>query len=378
MKFIESIEACALRIPFRCAFSHASASRKATETLWVVARACDGSVGHGEGCPRAYVTGETLGSARAFVAARANEWRSSIRDLESLSDWADAHRADIDRHPSAWAAVELALLDLIGKREGCTLESLLGLPDLAGSFRYSAVLGDSASGEFGAQLAAYRQAGFEDFKIKLIGDRTRDRAKVHAIRGAGLEEARVRADANNLWPDATRAAAYLSTLGFGFWAIEEPLRAGDYAGMRRLSNATGAKIVLDESICRVDQLGEIEADAATWIVNLRLSKMGGVLRSLAFACAARNRGLKLVIGAHVGETSVLTRAAIAVAQAVGDCVVAREGAFGTHLLQCDVVERPIMFGRGGLLDVAPLAAASAPGLGLPVTIGNCDCGPISP
>ena len=376
MTIVESIEAFALRIPFRRAFSHASASRSSTQTLWVVARGRDGSIGYGEGCPREYVTGESLAGSRAFVAARSAEWRSSIHDVASVRGWVEAHGPDIDRHPSAWAAVELALLDLIGKREGRTLESLLELPCLKGSFRYSAVLGDAAPADFAVQLAAYREAGFEDFKVKLIGDPVRDGAKVRAIRAAGIEPAFVRADANNLWGDASVARAYLRELRFPFPALEEPLRAGDFRGMRSLSRATGATIILDESMSRVGDLQKIERDVATWAVNVRVSKMGGLVRSLHFARTARDRGVRLVIGAHVGETSVLTRAALALGHGVADSVLAREGAFGTHLLVRDVVERPLVFGRGGVLDTAAVATGVAPGLGLPVMIACRDAAPV--
>jgi hypothetical protein len=44
----------------------------------------------------------------------------------------------------------------------------------------------------------------------------------------------------------------------------------------------------------------------------------------------------------------------------------QEGAFGTHLLSSDIVDHPVMFGRGGVLDAASLAIGSLPGLGLSV------------
>ena len=92
--------------------------------------------------------------------------------------------------------------------------------------------------------------------------------------------------------------------------------------------------------------------------------MGGLLRSLQFGIAALRSGVPIIVGAHVGETSVLTRAALTLAHGMGDRVIACEGAFGTHLLEYDVVEPSIMFGRGGVLDIAALQIGTAPGLGL--------------
>ena len=103
-------------------------------------------------------------------------------------------------------------------------------------------------------MAHYVKAGFSDFKIKLSGDRTRDLAKVNALAALGLAPQAVRADANNLWADAAAAIGDLKALGFPFSAVEEPLRAGDYAGMRQIASALDTKIILDESLLRQDQL----------------------------------------------------------------------------------------------------------------------------
>jgi hypothetical protein len=50
--------------------------------------------------------------------------------------------------------------------------------------------------------------------------------------------------------------------------------------------------------------------------------------------------------------------------AAGNLLVAQEGAFGTLLLASDVVERPIMFGAGGRLDVEALRLRAGSGFGL--------------
>jgi L-alanine-DL-glutamate epimerase-like enolase superfamily enzyme len=357
-----SISASPLKIPFRAAFTHASASRALTQSVWVTARDSKGHIGMGEGCPREYVTGETLEGALAFIAANERIWLDSIADFDSLTAWIAAHGAEIDANPSAWAAVELALLDLFGRASGCTVEALLGLPPLAGQFRYTAVIGDSAPPRFEAELARYVKDGFCDFKIKLSGETGRDKTKVAALRAAGIAPERVRADANNLWEDADLAMASLSDLDFRFMALEEPLHIGDYAGMQRIASAFHCAIILDESLLRIGQLSALAKSKANWIVNLRISKMGGLLRSLQFAEGMRRAGLRMIVGAHVGETSLLSRAALTVASAARDLLVAQEGAFGTHLLERDVAEPPIMFGAGGVLDSG--AISSTPGLGL--------------
>jgi L-alanine-DL-glutamate epimerase-like enolase superfamily enzyme len=359
---IASIVARSLEIPFKTAFAHASASRDTTHSLWVEARMRDGATGYGEGCPRDYVTGETLEGALAFVARFTDIWPKEIRDAETLATWTRTHRAEIDANPAAWCAVELALLDAFSHQAGKTIEALLGLPAIAGKFRYTAVIGDAAAKRFGAELSRYRQAGFRDFKIKLSGDLQRDVDKVALLDAAGITPDSVRADANNLWTDAGEAIRFLSSLDFRFKALEEPLRAGDHAGMNAIAAETGCSIILDESLLRADQLSSFADSPARWIVNLRISKMGGLIRSLELLELVRRSQLGVIIGAHVGETSLLTRAALAIANAGRDLLVAQEGAFGTHLLEHDVIDPPIMFGAGGTLDASQLPAGTGFGV----------------
>lgn len=363
---VASLESGALLIPFKLAFNHASASRAATQTLMVVARSKDGINGFGEGCPREYVTAETLATTTRFIAAHRADWLAGLYDVQGLADWGNRHRVEIDAHPAAWTAVELALLDLCGRVQGRPAEALLGLAPLTGSFRYTAVLGDMSLDQFEAQLARYLGMEFREFKIKLSGDRARDRSRVQALRRAGVAPDAVRADANNLWNDADTAIRDLAALDYPFFAVEEPVRAGDFSAMRRLALALDTNIILDESMLRVDQLHQLDGSDVHWIANVRVSKMGGLLRSLEFIEAARGRGLSIIVGAHVGETSLLTRAAMTVAMQASDLLLGQEGAFGTHLLSSDIVDRPVMFGRGGVLHAAASGIGSLPGLGLSV------------
>ena len=87
-----------------------------------------------------------------------------------------------------------------------------------------------------------------------------------------------------------------------------------------------------------------------WIPNIRISKVGGILRALKIAKIATDAGCKLIIGAQVGETSLLTRAALAVAQAYKKHIMAQEGAFGTLLIEKDIAQPELRFGAGGHLN----------------------------
>jgi L-alanine-DL-glutamate epimerase-like enolase superfamily enzyme len=354
-----------LEIPLRTSFKHASAERSKTASILVHAELEDGSLsGYGEGCPREYVTGESTASAIAFLDRHRTSIIRVIDSVPALKSWVTENREMIDENPAAWCAIELALLDLLGKVQHQPLEELLSLPPITGSFRYSAVLGDGPMPAFEKQFAQYLHAGFDDFKIKLSGNRDVDKGKLSCLNGSG-QAIRLRADANNLWQYADEAIEYLSVLEHSFWAIEEPLRARDLAGLASVGAQTGLKVILDESCVRSSDLDGISTSTDNWIPNLRVSKLGGLLRSLEILVHAQGHGV--IVGAHVGETSILTRAGLALAWAAKDKRIAMEGGFGTLLLETDICDPPVMFRRGGMLSEKELYFSRAPGNGLRVT-----------
>lgn len=362
---IERLDVYSFPVPFKAVFRHASASRSSAENLIVAARSDDGLTGYGEGCPRDYVTGETVEGGAAFIRRYAQAIADEVTEAAGLRAWADAHRSEIDEHPAAFCAIELAVLDLLGKAEGVPVEDVIGAPRLDGSYTYSAVLGDSPYLVYRVQFFRYRRKGFTDFKVKVSGDLGRDRRKLRVFGGGRSPHLGVRLDANNLWDDADACIAHLNALGGGVSAVEEPLTAGDLAGFERVREACGVRIILDESLLRTSQLDGL-GNPERWIVNVRVSKMGGIGRSLEVVERAASLGMGVIVGAQVGETSILTRAGLTVMQAARPVLVGSEGAFGTHLLREDLTAESLMFGDGGVLT---LADPGAPGLGLAVREG---------
>jgi L-alanine-DL-glutamate epimerase-like enolase superfamily enzyme len=361
---MKSVHIQSLDIPFKQAFVHASAARAKTETVLVTVTNRDGVEGIGEGCPRHYVTGETIESIQQFVEVHRGQWML-FTSVQNLKEWVAEQAAVIDQNPAAWCAVETAFLDLLGKEAGLPIEALLGLPPLNGRFQYSGVLGTDSLQSFKKQLQRYRLAGFTDFKVKVTGRLQEDIDKMTLLAASQDSTIRVRLDANNLWSDAESALSYLRQLPGRITAIEEPLKVGDYDGCRSLAREVRVPIVLDESFLKLDQFTSIQNDPpSTWIINIRVSKMGGVMRSLDIALRAKEFGISIIVGAQVGETSLLTRAALTVANSYRDILIAQEGAFGTLLLERDICEPSLMFGAAGRLDARAVGCGA--GLGLQV------------
>jgi len=360
---IRRLRATPLKIPFKRSFKHAAAERSVTQSVWVEVESDTGAKGFGEGCPRDYVTGESVASALDFIHTIKADVKC-LRGVDDLRTWVASQRERIDAHPSAWCAVELALLDMMARDAAQSVEEMLSMPAIQGPFCYSAVLGSEIPVVFQAQWKRYVQWGFRDFKVKLSGGPD-DFERMALLKAAGNVIGSLRFDANNLWREPAVAAQHLRKLDIPFFAVEEPLAPGRYEQLRQIGADTGAKVILDESFLRQEQLDNLRSDPSRWIINLRLSKMGGLLRSLAVAEAAQTAGVALIIGCQVGETSLLSRAALTVAQRhLGRGLLAQEGAFGTHLLASDIIAQPLMFGAGGQLDVSAYHFGGRTGFGL--------------
>lgn len=344
---ISSIEIQTLSIPFKTSFKHSSAERKVTQSILVIARS-DSNSGFGEGCPREYVTQESLESALHFFRENQSDFLN-LDNLKKIKTWVESNEGLIDKNPAAWCAVELALLDLLSKDQFKSIEEFLDLPELNKDFNYSAILGDSTLEVTKGQIEQFAKFGLNDFKLKITGNSGIDNQKLKLIRDK-IPDCTIRIDANNFWKSAKDSFDYFEQLAFPIVGIEEPLTPFDIKGMIELYNKFNVPIILDESFLNINHFEKIVSNTDAFILNLRVSKMGGIIRSLQIAKKASELNIPLIVGAQVGETSILTRSALTIVNAYRSTVLFQEGAFGTLLLTNDIVRKPLMFGQFGKLN----------------------------
>jgi L-alanine-DL-glutamate epimerase-like enolase superfamily enzyme/pimeloyl-ACP methyl ester carboxylesterase len=349
------IEAVPLQVTLKTTFRHAAATRDEGESIWVQARR-NGSKGYGEGCPRVYVAGDELESSVQWVKDNFSAGKVAFETLEDLKQWVEDNDAVIDKYPSAWCATEMALLDLFSREKGCTVETLLELDGYNLCGRYTAVLGDDKKWKYTTLADQYLIRGLTDFKIKLNGNLERDREKLHILEDLRIQhnvkDIRIRFDANNLWKDrCDEAIAYLTALGVRAFALEEPVGSRNVGDMSKISIALGLPVILDESLCTLDDLSLYGNAPGKFIANIKISRVGGLIRALRFIAELKKLGWPIIIGCHTGETSLLTRAALVASSAAGENLIAQEGAFGDYLVEREPVEPILKFGREGLLNL---------------------------
>ena len=279
-KQIESVTIYKLRIPFHQAFSHALHSREDSDAVVVKVKDSDGRTGFGESLPRSYVTGETtesmIGRIRAHIAPTilrepfAPGWET-LEYLQSvLPDWT-ANKdgaASIIAWNAAFCAVELALLDWSLRADGCALADLL--PPARHEIVYSGVISADAPEDAAALAKRMARLGIRQIKVK-VGTAD-DPARLEAVRKAVGDGVELRADANGAW-SAEEAVEQLRRLAkFKLAAIEQPVSAGDLAGMKQVRQQSGVPVMADESLITSDHAQQLIELGACDYFNIRLSK----------------------------------------------------------------------------------------------------------
>ncbi len=233
--------------------------------------------------------------------------------LEGLSVAAAYDRgAQTGLNPSALAALDVALWDLLAKKAGMPLYRLLGLskPVEPTSVTVGITPVDAIADRVRELLDS---TGGKSLKIKLgskEGIEADQASYAVAVDAAKRFGARVRVDANGGWTpkDARTMIAWLAERDCDY--VEQPLEAGREEDLPGVFQGRRLPIFLDES-CRVSADVPKLADRCDG-VNLKLMKTGGITEALRLVATARAHGLKTMIGC-MGESSV----AIAAGAAIG-------------------------------------------------------------
>ena len=371
---LRSAQVTLLALPFRMPVSHSTFHRTACDSVLVRVEASDGTVGWGEGAPRPYVGGENAESVFTEVtevlwpAAVAADIPDFAGDLSALLATLDGIlpdspvSGDLVAHHAARCAVELAIIDCQLRRAG------VGLLDALGSrreqVRYNGMLptGDMKLGRRILHLMA--EIGLPGVKVKLGDGDEAERLKMFKeILG---EDVQVLADANGVWSEDQVCAVDPMLVSAGLTVLEQPLPRGDVADLARLRASIRTPIMVDESLVTLADAEALIAAGACDVFNVRLSKCGGLGRSLAFINLARAAGLGWQLGAHVGETAILSAVGRALALSVDDSMYV-EGSIGEWLLEEDLTSPSVQLGPGGC--GGPL---KGPGFGIDVLEDRVD------
>ncbi len=265
-----------------------------TEAVVVVVRVREGEhAGEGECVPYAR-HGESIDSVVAQIEAVAPQIRGGL-----------SRHALVHALPAGAArnAIDCALWDLEANATGKALYQLAGTPVPTRLLTaYTLSLGDPQTMFEAAVKAAARPL----LKIKLGGKG--DPERLAAIR-RGAPHARLIVDANEAWRPETLATNLAACVAVGVELVEQPLPAGEDGALAGVT--TQIAICADESIHDHASLAHLPPWYSA--INIKLDKTGGLTDALQLLNAARERGLKIMVGCMLG-TSLAMRPALALAE----------------------------------------------------------------
>ena len=329
-----------LRIPFVESFSHATQARAFSDSIVVRLITEDGVEGYGEGVPRPYVTGETVETCLLAMkdkfwpaVARANYPQltasgSPLKALTSIEEsLAEINTAGIIAENAARTAFELALIDCLLKHQNLSLADFF--PPKRDTVVYSGVITLGAKEKMVELANRFKAFGIMQIKVKVDG--YDDRAKLLAIREAVGSEVSLRVDANCAFT-LKQAVLILNDIAeVKIDCVEQPLPRGNIHELAKLRTETPIPIMADESLVTISDAERLIAAEACDFFNLRISKNGGIYKTVLLAKMAEEAGIRFQLGAQVGETAILSAAGRHVAAYLENPVFV-EGSFGTMLL----------------------------------------------
>jgi len=232
-----------------------------------------GLIGHGEVCP--------LGPF--YLPAYAEGVRAGLRELGPHLIGQDPRQllklnrvmdAALKGHPYVKSGVDIACWDILGQATGLPVCELLGGRYGENVPLYRAISQESPE-QMAAKVATYRAEGYRRFQLKVGGDPDVDIARIHAV-AAKLEPGdRLVADANTGWVqhEAVRVAKAVRDVDV---YIEQPCLT--YEECLAVRRQIPHPFVLDETIDDLGVLLRAKADLAMDVVNLKISKLGGLTK----------------------------------------------------------------------------------------------------
>ncbi|WP_171181081.1 mandelate racemase/muconate lactonizing enzyme family protein [Ruegeria sp. HKCCD8929] len=254
----------------------------------------------------------------------------------------------------AFAGVELALWDALGKSVGLPVHALLGgkIHDTVSFMGF--VQGDSTE-EVAAHASQLVQDGFEVIYLKAGHANDKDMANVEAVRKA-IGNKRLRIDPNEAW-DLMEAQVMLQKLAkYDLEMVEQPVSAiSGVPALKALKQSCSVPIAADQSVFTPEEAHAMCASGAASLLTVGLHETGGILGFRRVAAIAQLFDINVCLHG-VWETGITTCASI---QAVAGVPNLDDGnQIMWQLLEEDIVENPDLTPNGG-----KIAVMSGPGLG---------------
>jgi L-alanine-DL-glutamate epimerase-like enolase superfamily enzyme len=233
-----------------------------------------GVIGYGETCP--------LGSS--YLPAYSKGVRAGIGELgPHLLGQDPLELVHLNRsmdtilkgHPYVKSGIDMACWDILGQVTDQPVCMLFGGRYGEDFGLYRAISQESPE-LMASRVSEYRSEGYRRFQLKVGGDPETDIERIHAVSKVLSHGDRLVADANTGWlmHDALRVVHAVQDVDV---YIEQPCLT--YEECLSVRRHTDLPFVLDEVIDGIDVLVRGRTDFAMDVVNLKISKFGGLTKT---------------------------------------------------------------------------------------------------
>ena len=233
-----------------------------------------GLTGHGEVCPLGpfYLPAYANGARAGIAELGPHLLGEDPRQVERLNRRMDAA---LQGHPYVKSAIDMACWDLLGQACGLPVCLLLG-GRYGEDFVLYRAISQEAPEAMARRVSGYRDEGYRRFQLKVGGDPEEDIARIRAVAAELRPGDRLVADANTGWlmHDALRVVRAVRDVDV---YIEQPCRT--YDECLTVRRHCDHPFVLDENIDSLDVLLRAHGDRAMDVVNIKISKLGGLTRA---------------------------------------------------------------------------------------------------
>jgi O-succinylbenzoate synthase len=340
---LEQVEVRRIEMPLRAPFE-TSFGRTTRKEFLLVSVSADGVTGHGE----------CIADADPFYLPETNATvlhvlRDFLVPMAFALDIAHPRQvrpalARVRGHEMAKAALEMAVWELVARRDGLPLYRLLGGRggEVAAGVSVGLKSDDAAVVE---QVAAEVEAGYRRIKVKIKPGR--DRGLVAAIRDR-FPRVPLMVDANSAYTPAT--ADRLRDLdAFSLMMIEQPLAWDDIVDHAVLQKKLQTPICLDESILSPENARRALEIKACRVINIKVGRVGGFAGAIAVHDVCRSHGAPVWCGGML--ESGIGRLANVHLQTLPGFTLPGDTSASARVYEEDLVDPPVVVSKEGTIAV---------------------------
>ena len=353
---IDRISLWEIQIPFKLKVEHGAASRMFSDSI-IISIESGGYYGYGEIIIRDYVSGQLdqgeqrLSIVQQHIDRLISPVQNNLFDYDEIAEYFISIKCQKNELPLV-CGIETALHDLICRKEGLDIYQLLKIEPQKSLIRYGAILPILPLQISRDLIQQCVYLGLENIRVKLGSDLSYNHEVLQLCRQILGPEYPIRIDANCSWTPEDIEDHLEICRRFSVEAVEQPMKPETDTNQALLESIekNGMEFMADESILTLEDLHKISSRRNYQLVNLRLSKNGGLVRLLKIAQEATDMGIGIQVGCHVGETGILSAYGRVAASLLPQAVYV-DGSYDDYLLSENITTENFSFGHGGIASI---------------------------